>query len=165
MINPFVSEIRAFLDSIGIDVREAAVPVDSFLPGVFLREGRIEFDPKRLIWPGDLLHEAGHLAVTPAADRKEITGTLTPEQHFPHGGEVEAIAWSFAALTALALPIDVLFHVGGYRGQSSGLSFSFSLGVYPGAFGLEQAGLTATPAKAAALGVPPYPGMIRWLRE
>lgn len=139
--------------------------MDSFLPGVFLRAGKIEFDPPRLSWPGDLLHEAGHLAVTPAAHRNEITGTLTPEQHFPHGGEVEAIAWSFAALTALCLPIDVIFHGGGYKGQSNGLAFSYSLGVYPGAHGLELAGLTANAARAAALGVPPYPHMIRWLRE
>jgi hypothetical protein len=164
LTSPFLQPIQAFLTSIGLETCEAAVPTDSFLPGVFLRAGTIEFDQQRLSWPGDLLHEAGHLAVTPAAHRKEIIGTLTPEQHFPQGGEVEAIAWSFAALSAIGLPIDVLFHPEGYKGQSTGLAFTYSLGVYPGAFGLELAGLTATPATAASLRVPPYPHMLHWLR-
>lgn len=58
-----------------------------------------------------------------------------------------------------------MFHKGGYRGKSEGLLRTFALGVYPGANLLEEAGMTATGPRAEALGVPPFPHMLRWLRE
>ena len=160
-----IAAITAFLGSVGLGLSEGHVAADSFLPGVGIEEGRLVFDAGLLAWPGDLLHEAGHLAVTPASARPSLRGTLTPADHHPDGGEVEAIAWSFAALSALRLPVDLLFHAGGYRGHANGLVRSFSLGVYPGAAGLERTGLTATGALAVRLGVEPYPRMIRWLRS
>ncbi len=156
--------IVAFLRAAGVEVDEGAVPEGSFLPGVTIAGGRVVYDPARLRWPGDLLHEAGHVAVTPASRRPLLSGTLGSEDEAPGGGEPEAIAWSWAAAGACGVPADVLFHAGGYLGGAGALVLSFSLGVYPGARGLEEAGLTATGARAAALGVPPYPHMLRWLR-
>lgn len=62
----------------------------------------------------------------------------------------------------LGLHAAVLFHEGGYHGNSRGLITMFEAGVYPGAFGLAQAGMTEVGPD-----VPPdraYPHMARWLR-
>ena len=54
---------------------------------------------------------------------------------------------------------------GGYHGHSPGLLRNFELGVPIGVHLLEAAGMTATGPRAVELGVPPYPHMLRWLRE
>ena len=94
--------------------------------------------------------------------RKQLDGALSPDQSFACGGEVEAIAWSFAAATAIGMPLSELFHPAGYRGQASGLAMNFALGVYPGVPGLIGAGLAAN----VPIGKPDsYPKLLRWLRE
>jgi hypothetical protein len=160
-----LESIIEFLTQIGISVVEGVVPPDSFLPGIRLAHGTLIFDRRSLRWPGDLLHEAGHIAVTPAGLRNELDDALEGAAPVPHAGEVEATAWAYAALVYLQLPPAVLFHEGGYHGHSAGLITTFSCGVYPGAFGLSQAGMTLVGTAAKTAGVPPYPHMIRWLRE
>lgn len=156
--------IMAFLRDIGLPVAEAGVPADSFLPGLRIVRGGLQVDLARLRWPGDLLHEAGHLAVVPAALRSGMDEALAELPPVHHGGEVEATAWAWAALQHLQLPSSVLFHEGGYHGHAAGLCTTFELGVYPGLPGLVAAGLAASPAQAASLGVTPYPQMLAWLR-
>lgn len=156
--------IMAFLHEIGLAVTEAEVPADSFLPGLRIVQGGLRVDLERLRWPGDLLHEAGHLAVVPAALRGGMDDALAELPPVPHGGEIEATVWAWAALLHLQLPSAVLFHDGGYHGHAAGLRTTFELGVYPGLPGLVAAGLTAPPGQAAALGVAPYPHMLAWLR-
>ncbi|HEU4663516.1 MAG TPA: hypothetical protein VFS55_05765 [Dokdonella sp.] len=160
-----LERIVVFLAGIGLPVRAAALDGDTFLPGIRIARGELVYDPARLDWPTDLLHEAGHIALTPRAHRAGLDDALTEQQHFPHGGEVESIAWSFAASVHLALPADALFHPGGYRGQSHGLALSFSLGVYVGAAGLAALDLCAIGEDARRRGVAPYPHMLRWLRD
>lgn len=157
-----VSTIVEFLSRIGIPVRAGTVPADSFLPGLRIVDGGLIYDPAALQWPGDLLHEAGHIATVPAANRACLNDALADAPASPHGGEVEATAWAFAALTHLGLPPDLLFHEGGYHGHSAGLVMTYSMGVYPGVHGLVQAGMTLA---APSDGVPAYPHMLRWLRE
>ncbi len=156
--------IVEFLRGIGIELREGAVPAGSFLPGVAISSGTLVFDRAKLRWPGDLLHEAGHIAVVPEALRRTLDDALDASDCTPHAGEAESIAWSYAAAVRLGLDPAVLFHPEGYKGQSAGLIFSYGNGVYPGAFGLAQAGMTITGTEARAAGVAPYPSMIRWLR-
>lgn len=156
--------ITGFLDGIGIRNRRGEVSADTFLPGVCVAQGELVVDAQRLRWPGDLLHEAGHIAVTPAALRAGLGGALNGCEAAPHGGEVEAIAWSWAAVVHLGLPPELLFHPEGYKGQSAGLLMSYKLGVYPGAFGLAQAGMTLVGEMATASGRRPYPQMLHWLR-
>jgi Na+/H+ antiporter NhaD/arsenite permease-like protein len=79
--------------------------------------------------------------------------------------EAHAIAWSYAAIIHLGLDPKVVFHEGGYGVESEKLLFNFSLGVYIGVNGLQDAGLTAFGVKAIELGVPPYPHMLKWLRD
>src|SRR5688500_18174645 len=58
--------ILTFMTQIELSVSEGEVSRDSFLPGVRVARGTLVFDRALLRWPGDLLHEAGHVAVTPA---------------------------------------------------------------------------------------------------
>ena len=157
--------ILAFLDEIELPASEGFVPTDSFLPGIRIERGTLVLDRLALRWPGDLLHEAGHIAVTPSALRPALDDALEASVPVPHAGEAEATAWAYAAIARLRLHPSVLFHEGGYRGHSPGLVMSYSCGVYPGAFGLAQAGMTVIGAEARQAGVPPYPWMTRWLRE
>jgi len=60
--HPIAKRICTFLVSIGLPVRTGAVPGPSFLPGIAIEHGVLVFDEDRLLYPGDLLHEAGHLA-------------------------------------------------------------------------------------------------------
>lgn len=146
------ARIAGFLESIGLAVREAAIPQDTFLPGIIVEGGVILMDPERLRYPGDLLHEAGHLAVLPAPHRAEITGPVGDDL----GNEIAAIAWSWAALVHLGLDPAVVFHEGGYRGHSEAFIENFSAGHTPGVPLLEWYGLTSAAE---------YPRMKRWLRE
>src|SRR5215470_17845326 len=122
--------ILAFLADIQIPVGEGPVPADSVLPGIRLVRGTLVYDRAALRWPGDLLHEAGHIAVTPAALRPVLSGALESPVEAPHAGEVEATAWAYAAAVHLGLPPAALFHECGYRGHSAGLILTFGRGVY-----------------------------------
>lgn len=157
--------ILAFLDGIGLPPIETTLDEGVFLPGLRIDAGRLLFDRVRLRWPGDLLHEAGHLAVMPARLRGTLSDDVAAAAAVPHAGEVEATAWAYAATVHLGLPASVLFHEGGYRGHSAAMALGYELGVYPGAHGLAQAGMTCVGAQAQAAGVAPYPRMQRWLRE
>jgi hypothetical protein len=156
--------IVRFLGQVGIVVREGDIGSDAFLPGVAIHDGSLVCDRRNLLSPGDLLHEAGHIAVTPACRRAALNGALDTESAEPYGGETEAIAWSWAALVHLQLPAEILFHEQGYRGQSPALALSYTMGVYPGAHGLAQAGMTRVGTEARRAGLRVYPHMLRWLR-
>lgn len=156
--------ITAFLDRIGIETCPGPVPRDAFLPGIRVDAGRLVYDAASLTWPGDLLHEAGHVAVMPAALRPLLHDGLALEIAVEHASETEATAWAFAAVTHLGLDPALLFHGGGYGGASPGLLATFAMGVYPGAAGLARAGMTYVGQAARDEGLPVYPAMARWLR-
>ena len=123
--------ILEFLRSIGLAVCEAEVPEGSFLPGVRIERGGLRVDRARLRWPGDLLHEAGHLAVVPTALRSTLDDALQDLPEVAHGGEIEATAWAWAATRHLGLDSAVLFHDGGYHGRSVGLRTTFEPRAWP----------------------------------
>jgi hypothetical protein len=158
--------ITAFLDGIGIPVATRDLHVGgAFLPGVLIERGGLVVDEAQLAFPGDLLHEAGHIAVAPAALRPAMSGSLDDVPGLDTSTlEWAAIPWSYAAALAIGIDPALVFHEGGYRGRGPGLLANFALGVPIGAHLLEQAGMTASPPRAVALGVPPYPHMLRWLR-
>jgi hypothetical protein len=157
--DPIVERIVAFLRGIGIEVRAEPL-TDTFLPGATVRHGALIFDPEALPWPGDLLHEAGHIAVT---DPKVRT-TLDAVSGNP-GEEVAAIAWSYAAALAAEVDPAIVFHGSGYGKAGGGyLVEAFETSPCPpGMPLLAWYGLTIDPARAEA-GEQPYPHMIRWLR-
>lgn len=143
-------KIVGFLREIGLSVEERALTGETFLPGVTIARGGIVYDPEALIYPGDLLHEAGHLAVVPSGERAELMANVGPDG----GQEMAAIAWSYAACVYLGLPVDVLFHPDGYKGASGWLTEHFTGGGELGIPILKWRGLTES-----------YPTMTKWLTE
>lgn len=163
--NPLAESIAGFLASIGIGVEAARAAGACFLPGICVEGGRLLVDESELAYPGDMLHEAGHLAVAPAGLRPTLGGEVVIPGADMDAFEVLATAWAYAAVRHLGLAPEVLFHEGGYAGKSAGLIFTYGAGVYPGAWGLQQAGMTAVGERARELGVEPYPHMLKWLRD
>lgn len=151
---PELAGIVAFLRDIGLSVVAGVVTDDSFLPGMTVRDGQLVYDPAKPGWVGDLLHEAGHLAVTDPAHR----ATLAEVGHDP-AEEMAAIAWSYAAATAIGLPVHTLFHPA-YKGGSGYLVDAFASGAFIGLPMLQYLGMTA---RADEQG-PAYPIMRTWLR-
>jgi hypothetical protein len=154
--NPQTNRIATFVRDIGIDIEAATLPDGTLLPGLEIRGGVVRVDPERLLYPGDILHEAGHVAVTDPATRN------SPEFSSTGGEEMAAIAWSYAAAVALGLAPDIVFHADGYKGGAAALVENFTAGRYIGVPLLQCWGMTVEPRKAQ--GVMPYPHMLRWLR-
>lgn len=159
--NPLTSRIVGFLRAIGVEVCARELPEPTFLPGLRIDRGRLLVDEARLLYPGDLLHEAGHLAVTPAAERGEMGDDAGADL----GYEIGAIAWSYAAALHLEIDPAVVFHEGGYRGSSGAFIDNFGAGRYVGVPLLQWMGLAMEGKPAREAGVQPYPHMLRWLRE
>ena len=157
--DPATGQILAFLEQIGIPVEFAPVAEDSFLPGLTVRGGTLVVDREGLEWPGDLLHEAGHIAVTDPAARDALDAVSEDP-----GDEMAAIAWSYAAAVEIGLDRAILFHAGGYRGGSETFIRNFESGRYIGVPMLAWYEMTAEPHVAKREGTPPYPAMWRWLR-
>lgn len=160
-INPLTSRMAGFLASIGLETAPAVFAEPGFLDGLKIDRGVLLIHEARLTYPGDLLHEAGHLAVIPGEKRKQLSGNAGGDP----GEEMAAIAWSYAAALYLEMDPAIVFHSGGYRGGSQAILENFSQGRYFGVPLLEWLGLTTDKKNAAVLEVPPYPHMLRWLRE
>lgn len=154
------TRIAGFLVGIGIAVRWETIAGPTRLPGIRIDHGALVVDPARLDHPGDLLHEAGHLAVLAAEERALLAGDAGADP----AHEMLAMAWSYAALRHLGLDPTVVFHEGGYAGGSRTLLENFATGRFLAVPLLEWLGMAAGPARAAELGIEPYPAMIRWLR-
>ncbi len=159
------NKIAEFLTRIGLEVVPRRLEGDCFLPGIRIENGKILVDETTLIYPGDLLHEAGHLAVAPASVRPTLSGDIEIPGADMDEVEVQATAWAFAAIVHLGLEPRVLFHEGGYDGKSEGLIRTFSFGVFPGAHKLQELGLTAIGETARCRNVAPYPHMLKWTRD
>ena len=150
--------IVAFIRSIGLKIETARLTGPTALPGMTIERGVILYDPEQAYAPGDLLHEAGHLAVC-APDRRaaepfEATG----------GDEITATAWSFAAGRHLGLPTAVVFHPPSFQRSGDSMRENFDEGHYIGVPGLHRYGMAVEPRQAKPGGPPPYPHLLRWLR-
>jgi hypothetical protein len=153
-----VSRMLAFVEEIGLAWEPAELAQDTFLPGLSLRKGRLCVDAARLIYPGDILHEAGHLAVTAAADR----ASLGPGGLDDGGHEMATLAWSYAVCLHLGLPPETVFHPGGYKGDAAWLRETYGAGGTLGQPLLAWMGLTDWGPEAGAQDR--FPAMARWLR-
>ena len=158
--DPIALRIAEFLVGIGIPVRKGEINEPTFFPGVKIEFGGLLVDEQKLTWPGDLLHEAGHLAVLSAEDRPNINGDAGPNG----GAELASTAWSFAAIVHLGMDMTIVFHKGSYQGDEEMMVDNFSAGRYIGVPSLQLYGLTAEPRMSKKLGIPAYPAMQRWLR-
>ncbi|MNU80675.1 hypothetical protein D3C71_703130 [compost metagenome] len=157
-------KIIHFLGEIGISVVETVLPDDCFLPGLALEKNTILMDSNRLKFPGDLLHEAGHLAVT-SIEQRSLIGTNEMDPDWPsEGDEIAAILWSYAALRHLNIEPEVVFHPNGYKNQSDWLITTLNAENYIGLPLLEWMGLCNSTEKAKREGTEAFPQMIKWLR-
>jgi hypothetical protein len=129
---------------------------ESFLPGLTIERGGLLVDAARLEYPGDLLHEAGHVAVAPPEARPAMSGSLDDVPGLDTSTlEWAAIPWSYAAAVEIGIEPALVFHDGGYHGHSAGLLRNFRVGVPIGVHLLVDAGMTTPDA---------YPRMLHWLR-
>ena len=143
--------IAAFFGEIGLPHRFAPLPGPTFLPGVAIQAGVLTIDREKLLYPGDLLHEAGHMAVLTPEERAALDGDAGPDG----GMEMAAIAWSYAAALHVGLPVEAVFHDEGYKGGAGVLRESFAAGRYIGVPLLEWMDLTPRGK---------FPAIERWLR-
>lgn len=150
------AQCLAFLDRIGIATGSLGEEQPQLLDGLAIIAGRLLIDPQIPIWPSDLLHEAGHIAVC-APEARPMLGPVAADG----GDEMAALAWSYAASLECGVSLEQLFHDGGYRGDGAGLRTAFANGSYIGAPMLGYWGL-CEPAHASSKR--PFPAMIRWLR-
>ena len=147
--------IIGFLRKIGIPVETATLPEDGFLPAITVRDGGLLYDPDRLQWPGDLLHEGGHIAMIDPASRPTVSDVGNDP-----GDEMAAIAWSYAAARAIGIDPHIVFHDYGYRGDGRNIVENFAEGRYFGVPMLQYYGLARAPRDEGEQ----YPAMIKWLR-
>ena len=148
----------AFFQQIGLPYQLRSLSGVSFLPGLRIENGCLLIDPEKLSYPGDCLHEAGHIAVTRSAKRAELQADVRKSGH-GSAEEMAAIAWSWAALLHLKLPPEFLFHSEGYKGGSEAYIAAFTSG---GGFGyplLSWYGMCEQPSATDG-----YPQMKLWLR-
>jgi hypothetical protein len=159
--DPVTAKIVAFLTRIGLRVELRDLPPDTVFKGTQVQHGVVCIDESQLEHPGDVLHEAGHLAMLPPAKRK------VAHLFMDDGGGIEmsATAWAYAASVHIGLPADAVFHETSYCGSGEVLLEAFSSGRYIGVPLLQWAEMTVDEKRAQELGVDPYPVMRRWLRE
>ena len=162
--NDNLSKCIDFLQSIGIKIIKTELNGKTFLPGLEIRDGSILVDPAKLLYPGDILHEAAHIAVVPSADRPSLQGHDIETRKDRVAEELMAFAWSYAACVHLKLDPHFVFHDGGYNGGKDVVA-NFLSKKYIGLPMLQWVGLTADEKNAGALSVAPYPHMIKWLRD
>ena len=153
--------IVAFLTAIGIPVRLGPVTGPTAVPAITIEPGGLVLDPDGGHHAGDLLHEAGHLALLPPSHRATAQGLLDADAG--SATELGAICWSVAAARHLGYALDIVFHADGYRGDGAWLAETFDAGHAPGLPVLQWAGLTWAPGHAPP-GADPYPAMRQWLR-
>jgi hypothetical protein len=146
----------AFLDQIGIELDRIADHEAQLLDGLAIVEGRLLIDPAVPVWPSDLLHEAGHIAVC-ASEARARLGPVEADG----GDEMAALAGSYAASLQCGVSLDLLFDDGGYRGDSAMLREAFASGAYVGVPMLGFFGLCDPDGHPADH---PFPPMKRWLR-
>ncbi|HWW62574.1 MAG TPA: hypothetical protein VN181_14470 [Thermoanaerobaculia bacterium] len=147
-----LERILSFIRSLGIDVHERAMTRDTLVPGIDIDNGALVFEAALLCKPADLLHEAGHIALTEPAKRAQLGGTIESSA----AEEVTAIAWTWAAAMHLGIePADV-FHTEVISGNGPTLLENFSSGHYVGVPMLQRWKLAVESE---------YPRMRRWMRE
>ena len=164
MSSTVMDQMLVFIKEIGLEYNFETIEKDTFLPGLDFRAGVLLIDLDKLLYPGDILHEAGHLACMPPDIRKTMSGDLE-NNNLNQGGEMMAIAWSYAACLHLGIEPEVVFHENGYKGSGSNIVDNFNEGHFFGVPLLEWCGMCYNPATAKLLNAKPYPQMLSWTCE
>lgn len=153
-----MDSICEFLDRIGIPYQETTLEQDTFLPGLTVEHGKVLVDRERLTYPGDFLHEAGHVALTKPELRCSVDQAYLGAQDPQESEEIGVLLWTYLAAREIGLPLDAVFHAGGYKGQSNWLIEQFAAGNYIGLPLLTWMGITE-PGQPGQ-----KPKVVSWLR-
>jgi hypothetical protein len=174
------NESASFLEAIGITVRIES-GTTGFLDRIRVEGAGLIVDSDDPDIVGDMLHEAGHIAVIPGLFRHNLTANVDdaaplmakyftdhpdcmawPEDPIARAilqaGEQEAIAWSFAAAHHLGIDTRMPF-AKGFDGNGLEAHDMLVLGCHAGIHGLFHAGMTELPRHGSG-----YPAMKRWMQ-
>lgn len=168
-----MEEIIAFLNEIGIKTSRGNVPSNSFMPNIAIQDGSIIYNKDATL--GDLLHEAGHLAIIPKKyrpmcqgdmdesmraifDKAEIAGEMIPDSTIYcaliQSSDPEATAWAWSAGRHIGIePQDIIADYL-YEGTGADVRLMLSLNCYLGINGLRAAGMLTS--------VKSFPHLTQW---
>ena len=161
----YLPPILLFLQKINMPFRLEAITEETFLPGILIKNGTLVLDSNQLKFPGDVLHEAGHIALAPADVRPYLNDPIADQLDFDAAThEMMTLAWSYAAAIESGTPLEVLFHPEGYKGQNESILRGFQSGQYIGLPMLQWLGMAYDAHNAAVNNDQPFPYMLHWLR-
>lgn len=160
-----------FLNTIGIPTRYVA-GARGFIEGCRIERGTLAVDPECKV--SGLLHEAGHLSITPPMFRPLMDGNITSGQRemlrvlgesnlHPDDSlyraviqcsDPEATAWAWAAGRYLGLPGEEIIRADEYDGEGESIRVSLQVGAYIGIHGLAHAGFCAVRSRPGVVGWP-----------
>jgi hypothetical protein len=158
--SPDLARIAKHLTEIGIPVRPASLGDDDQLPGVRIEHESLLVDESKLLYPGDVVHEAAHIAVMPPSVRAQVVGALPHEP----GEEMAALAWSYALAVTYQLPLEVVFH-DAFKAGGPWLREVFLSGGDLGVPLLDYWGMCGSRHAVGVAGLPEFPAMAKWLRD
>lgn len=149
--------ISAFIREKGIEIKESDDEPGIFFPGIAIRNGVLVINRKQMLYPGDLLHEAGHIAV--AEDRPALNGDVRAGRPGKEGEEMSVMLWTYAACLNLNIPAEIVFHADGYKGESQWIIEQYCNGNYIGLPLLVWMGLAHDSQIEGG-----FPKMIKWVK-
>lgn len=163
----WTARVLGFLADIGqpFVLVDDADRAEGFLPHIRVERGVLHIHGD--VFPGDILHEAGHLCTMPEHFRRQASGNLYevfgamcqfieknnhllaayPECKFTRAlmqcSDPEATAWQYAAAMHLGMPDEAIFPPGSYGpGGPESTLFQLKNRAYIGINGLQAAGWT-----------------------
>ena len=170
------NKVINFLNSIGIPTIKGYVPIMSFLPGILIKQGTLIYNGKATL--GDMLHEAGHLAIVPGKYRKFMSGKLdrsikriyrmakasdeldNPDapiaRQLMQASESEATAWAWAVGKFLNIAEEEIILDNTYEGKGANERAKLSANCHFGINGLRASGMVES--------VKTYPKLTRWVQ-
>jgi len=156
-------KIIDFLRGIGLKIKFEELNTECFLPGISIVDGELVIDLNKLKYPGDILHEAGHIAVVPSEERSTLNEHSIAQREHKDAEEMMAIAWSYAVCVHLEIDAAFVFHEYGYKNGGSSIAENFKEGRYFGVPMLQWVGMALE--KRNNKNMPVYPSMLLWLRS
>jgi hypothetical protein len=154
--------MAAFLGWIGIDMRAGTIDGPKVFQGTLISGRSLVVDESMLVAPGDPLHEAAHIALSPTERRADDVGFLADATG---GEELTTISWCWAALLELEIRPEDVFHGTAYkRGDSTMIIDCARRGVYIGFPPLQAWEMAFDERNARLRGVKPFPHMVKWIR-
>jgi hypothetical protein len=171
--------VMRFLNEIGVCARYED-GATGFSKGCRITQGALHVDPDCRI--STILHEAGHLAITPRCFRSFMNGDLHagqremlrivdeagvyPDDPFYRAviqcSDPEATAWAWAAGTELNLPGAEIVRNDEYGGDGEGIRLALQMRAYIGVHGLAHAGFCVIRERN---GVAAWPHLNFWTQE